>query len=148
MYKPGYGDYFYLTESYSYPKGHVQVRVLANDIQTGVKRLAEYAYCSAYGVTRTSMRFMNALIHLLGQEAIQGVKAELAYSQKHHFTLTVHTISGFELVFKGVSGGYYGEGTRGCYDILKVCGFNEKQCQRAFEKETFTASRRINSVSR
>jgi hypothetical protein len=139
QHKPHF-DFYYLNDSHANPVGHVKGRQLALDIQRGVKRLPEYAFVDGWGSTQGSMRFMNALRKFVNVEL--AYRAELRYTQRDHFTLVVWTRDGFELVFKGVSGGYHGEGTRGCYDILKVCGFNEAQCQKVWANETFTVIKR------
>jgi hypothetical protein len=139
QHKPSFG-FYYLGDQHASPVGHVKGRQLAFDIQRGVKRLPEYAYIDSWGSTQSSMRFMNALRNVINVDLAN--RAELRYSQRDHFTLMVWTKDGFELVFKGVSGGYHGEGTRGCYDILKVCGFNEAQCQKVWTNETFTVIKR------
>lgn len=144
MYKPGYGRYFYLEDSYAQPlPNNVKMKELVQDVKRGVKRLSEDAYCPYWGSTTSSLRFFIALRQGID---VRAKKAELRYSQKNHFTLFVETFSGYTLMFKGCSGGYYGEGSRGCYDILKACGFSEEQCQRVFEKETFTVTRRVATV--
>lgn len=139
LYKP-YFNYFYLDDSGANPVGNVNMKLLQHDIQRGVKRLPEYAYTRNWGSTRGSMQFMNALRRLINVENAK--RAVLTYSHEHHFVLTIYTTDGYTLVFKGVSGGYTGEGTRGCYDILKVCGFREEQCQKVWKSETFTVFKR------
>jgi hypothetical protein len=110
------------------------------DAKRGVRRLSDEAYCRHYGSTRDSLIF---LLIVSSEMSCEAVRAELTHSAKQHFTLKVHLKTGYTLVFKGVAGGYFGEGSRGCYDILKFCGFNEKQCQKVWTNETFTCSRRI-----
>lgn len=112
MTKPHYGSFFYLNEgSYSTIIGNVRLKALQEDIARGVKRLSEDAYCKNYGSTRGSLQFLTALNRYINLTA---VRAELRYSQRKHFTLVVKTVNGYELFFKGVSGGYFGEGSRGC----------------------------------
>lgn len=119
----------------------VNVNALMQDLQRGVTTLSEEAYCRGWGSTQTSLAFAVALIKVLeqakGQDGVTARRADMTLSDKHHYTLRVTTFSGYDIVFKGVSGGYYGEGTRGAHDILKLFGFNEKQCNRAFEHEQF-----------
>lgn len=144
MYKPGANqEFFYLTSSYANPTGHVKVRLLHQDLARGVKRLSEEAYCPNWGSTSTSLRFMNTLLSIFGD--LNVVRAELRYSKAKHFTLVLKTMYEQELIFKGVSGGYYGEGSRGCYDILKACGFSEKQIERVWTSEQFVITRRPKS---
>lgn len=130
-------EFFYLNENISSHKGYgLRLKTLGRDIERGVRRLSEWAYNPNWGSTRSSMRFLNALIDA-GIDIQNAYRAELRHNQKDWYTLFVYTIDGYTLMFKGVSGGYYGEGTRGCYDILKACGFNEKQCQKVWHNESF-----------
>jgi hypothetical protein len=143
IYKPHPNQgFFYLNDGQSNPVSHVKSRLLISDIQRGVKRLSESAFLDQWGSTRASMRFMNALRRTID---VTATRAQLKYSQLNHYTLVVYTRSGFELVFKGVSGGYHGEGTRGCYDILKLCGFSETQCQKVWSQQTFTVIKSLTS---
>jgi hypothetical protein len=139
QHKPHFGFYS-LNDRMSDPVGHVKMRQLAYDIQRGVKRLPEDAFVEGWGSTYASLRFMNALRKFINIENAH--RAELKFNQRNWYTLVIHTRDGFELVFKGVSGGFHGEGPRGCYDILKVCGFNEAQCQKVWTNETFTVIKR------
>lgn len=134
------GNFFYLEDStiQNFTRT-VNARAIFNDVQRGVRRLNEEAYCQSYGVTRSSLAFAIIVNQMVG---ITAKRAELTYTPQKHYTLKVFTRSGFEVVFKGVSGGYFGEGARGCYDILKFCGFSEEQCQRVWENENFTVSKR------
>lgn len=144
MYNPGTNqDFFSLTSSFANPTGHVKVRLIHQDLARGVKRLSEEAYCPNWGSTSTSLRFMNALLSIFGN--LNVVRAELRYSEAKHFTLVLKTIYDQEIIFKGVSGGYYGEGSRGGYDILKACGFSPKQLERIWTNEKFVITRRPKS---
>lgn len=148
MTKPSNGGYFYLHDSVRLnPTGYVKIKSIVSDVERGVKRLSEDAYCPSHGVTQTSLRFMTALVGLFGIEPLRAKTAELRYSKKHHFTLVVETVLGFTIVFKGVSGGYYGEGSRGCYDLLKAFGYSDKQCEQVFHKETFRLQRSLSKTA-
>lgn len=133
-------DYYYMSE-YSFPpnriRSFVNLQALAKDLQRGVTTLSEEAYCSSYGVTQTSIAFALAVRQALGPEHFQAKRAEMLYSRQRHYTLRIETFSGFIITFKGVSSGYYGEGSRGAHDILKAFGFDARQCNRVFERENF-----------
>lgn len=139
--KPNHGgEYYYLESSHADYRGNgLQLTTFLNDVQNGVKRLAEYSYVPYYGTTQGSLRFMNLLRNHID---VRGKSAQLKYTQKKGFSLTVETFSGYELFFKGIGGGYFGEGSRGTYDILKACGFSEEQCSNAFKKEEFRVYKR------
>jgi hypothetical protein len=139
MYKPKNG-FFYLNESLYKPKG-IKTVTLKKDVERGVKTLSEWSYADDWGATRTSLRFFNALKKYI--DVTKVFKAEMLYSIKTHYTLRLYTINGHTLIFKGVSSGYIGDGTRGCYDILKACGFSEPQCQKAFSLESFKVYKKI-----
>lgn len=128
-------EYYYL--QFGRPQG-VNLASLQRDINRGVRQLTESAYTISYGSTRGSLNFCLAIIQLFGYDKAKALKAQLTFSETHHFKLRVYMVTGHEVVFEGVSGGYWGEGTRGCHDILKVFGFNKKQCSYPFKKETFT----------
>lgn len=134
-------NFYYLDSPLTNPAHHVNWRLLKEDIARGVTRLPEYVYVPGWGSTTASLRFLNALRRFL--DVTKAHRAVLTYSSRHHFTLSVYLKDGPELVFKGVSGGYFGEGTRGCHDILRACGFNDKQCKKPFTLETFTVMKRI-----
>lgn len=133
-------DYYYMTD-YSFPPNKVRslvnLQALSRDIQRGVSTLSEHSYCASYGVTQTSIAFALAVRQALGQQNYQARRAEMTYSQQHHYTLRIETFSGYTIVFKGVSGGYYGEGSRGAHDILKAFGFDARQCGKVFERANF-----------
>lgn len=138
-YKPHF-KFFSLDSQLANPVGHVNWALLKADIARGVVRLPEYAYVASWGSTLGSLRFLNALMRFF--DVTTAHRAKLSYDPRHHYTLSVFLKNGPELVFKGVSGGYYGEGPRGCYDILKACGFSERQCQKVWTNETFLVYKR------
>lgn len=136
FYIPAYGSFFYLNDD----SKRIQFRgvrkiTLLRDLYRGVKFLNEQAYHTGWGSTRASLRFFKYLQKHIN--VTKAYRAKLTLSQKHWYTLKVWTLDGYVMQFKGVSGGYTGEGTRGCYDILKACGFSERQCQQAFREEQF-----------
>jgi hypothetical protein len=127
--------YYYLDERGRLKYKGVRIVTLRRDLNRGVKFLNEKAYHISYGATRSSIRFF---AYLSSQIDVTNVyRAKLTLSQRHWFTLRLWTTDGYLIMLKGVSGGYFGEGTRGCYDILKACGFNERQCWKAFKEEQF-----------
>lgn len=136
-------EYYYL-DYYSntqYWNGF-KTKTLQADVQRGVTTLSETAYTDGYGSTRGSLCYLLVLFKLFGKQ-LTGTKAQMTVDKRHNYRFRVETAEGFTLVFEGVSAGYYGEGTRGCHDILKALGFSQKQCNYPFQKETFTCSRRI-----
>jgi hypothetical protein len=127
--------FFYLdSTNYSKRQG-IRIPTLKKDLIRGVKNLSEIAYSKHWGSTRGSLRFFNILTKHIDVTKIH--RAIMKYSHKHHYTLFLHSVEGYRIVLKGVSGGYSGEGTRGCHDVLTACGFNAEQCKKAFTKETF-----------
>lgn len=145
MYKPHF-EYFYLNDHFISNTKYIKIktRTLKKDIERGVKFLSEWSYCEKWGATPSSLRFLNALKKHINVKS--AIKAELVYSQKKHWTLYIYTNEGYTLLFKGVSGGYYGQGTRGCYDILKACGFNERQCQKTWKNGTFKVLKNMHTI--
>ena len=135
-------EFYNFHDRFFQTRGIVNMNLLQSDVMRGVKHLNEEAYCRLYGSTNGSLFFIGALINLFGRDWLTATRAELTYNQNRSPELRVYTRTGYCLLFKGVSGGFYGEGPRGCHDILKLCGFNKEQCERPFKKETFTASKR------
>lgn len=133
-------DYYYMSE-YSFPpnriRSMVNLQALERDLQRGVSTLSEHSYCAGWGTTQTSIAFAIAVRQALGPQDFKARRAEMLYSKKLHYTLRIETFSGYTIIFKGVSGGFGGEGPRGAHDILKTFGFDERQCSKVFEKETF-----------
>lgn len=133
-------DFFYINDytfSNQVVRKEVNLRNLRHDIKRGVMTLSEDAYCRFWGVTHTSIAFALALQQVFNGTLV-GKRAAMKYFEHfNHFILRVKTTSGHEIVFRGVSSGYYGEGPRGAYDILKTFGFNDRQCKVVFEKENF-----------
>lgn len=131
-------EYYYINSHVYTPnriRSLVNLSALADDIERGVTLLTEDAYTQHYGVTQTSLAFALAVKRYTGEQVAK--RAVMTYSQKHYYTLRLETFNGFTFVFKGVAGGYYGEGSRGAHDILKLFGFDNRQCSVVFEKEKF-----------
>lgn len=127
--------YYSLDDSYSKRRKGVRVLTLKADLQRGVKRLPEYAYSKQWGSTSGSLRFFNVLMKYIDVTKVN--RAKLKHSLPHHFTMELYHPEGFTIVLKGVSGGYFGEGSRGCHDVLLACGFNQVQANKAFSHEQF-----------
>lgn len=122
----------------------IKTITLKQDISRGVKHLSEWSYAENWGSTRGSLRFINELRKHIDLSAVH--TAKLTYSQGKQFTLWLYTREGFTVHLKGVSGGFFGEGTRGCHDVLKVCGFTQAQCDKAFKHESFTVKKSLKRV--
>lgn len=135
--------YYYLESSLSTMKKGVRIPTLLSDISRGVKLLGDYAYLKQCGGTRGSLRFFNVLSRHLDMSRVY--RATMKYSHRHHYTFTLYTTDGYRVVLKGVSGGYYVEGTRGCHDILKACGFSDRQCNKALHHESFEVRKNIHN---
>ncbi|ALA48002.1 hypothetical protein SUNDANCE_186 [Brevibacillus phage Sundance] len=133
--------YFYLDSSHWEQTQGIKTMTLRNDLNRGVKILTEWSYTDGWGSTRNSLRFFNVLRKNIDMNKVYCAK--LTYTTLHHYTLSLYHADGYRIILKGVSGGYHGEGTRGCHDVLKACGFNETQCNKAFEYETFKVMKRI-----
>lgn len=132
-------EYYYLTENAYNParvRSMVNLRSLQADIERGVTHLSDHSYCSGYGSTIASLGFAMALKQYFGTQFI-ATNAELTFSNKNHYRLRVDLITGHTILFTGVSGGYYGEGSRGTHDILKLAGFSKKQSENAFAHDNF-----------
>lgn len=132
---PNGREYYYL-EGVKPVGAHVSE--LKRDIDRGVKTLKDSAYMISYGATTSSLSFLLVLSNLVGRQNLVASKAELVHKLAMDWRLHVTLTSGHTLIFTGVSGGYFGEGTRGCHDILKFFGFSQKQCTYPFEKQKFT----------
>ena len=137
-------EYYYYSENTFTPariRSMVNIPLLIEDLKRGVTTLSEDAYCKGWGSTQTSIAFATVLMGVLGslsgKEGVTAKHAKMTLTKKHHYTLKIETFSGYTLVFKGVSGGYYGEGSRGAHDVLKLFGFDARQCSRVFERENF-----------
>ena len=128
-------QFFYLTGSnvLDYAKRTINVRALKDDIARGVKNLSEDAYCSGYGSTRSSLSFFLVLSKLMN---IQPSSARMTY-KNYNYRLEVLTVDGYRLIFKGVSAGYYGEGSRGTHDILLALKFSKEQRAKVWKENEF-----------
>lgn len=133
--------FFYLDSSNWVNTEGVKTVTLRNDLNRGVKLLTEWSYVECTGITRNSLRFFNVLRKSIDMSKI--VRAELTFNQRQWYTLWLYHADGYRIMLKGVSGGYYGEGTRGCHDILKACGFSDAQCDKAFKHETFKVMKKV-----
>lgn len=131
--------YYYLYSFSSTSREGIKLKTLKKDLERGVKHINSQAYMTfnTSGITRYDIKFLEQLEKLL---FLNGKSAEMIY-QKNSYKLTVKTHEGYTIVFYGVSGGFYGEGTRGCHDVLKAFGFNEAQCNKPFKHENFKVIR-------
>ena len=134
-------EYYALTSNLAL-RGNIALQELQRDIARGVKQLSDSSYCESYGSTNTSLFFLNKLQSILGTHSLQAKFATLEVTKQGNSRLRVQTFSGFELIFTGVAGGYFGEGSRGCRDILKAVGFSENQYNKPFTDETFKVFKR------
>jgi hypothetical protein len=127
MYTPLLKDWLY-----SRTTKFIQTKTLGNDINRGVKFLSESSYSNALGCTKSSILFIMKLRNRINLSKVYRV--DLKYTPtKHWYTVELFTKDGFHIQLKGCSYGYYGEGSRGTYAVLKECGFDEKRIQRIFE---------------
>lgn len=104
---------------------------LKRDIARGVKFLNEQAYSNIWGSTKSSALFCMALRKYIDFETVYRV--DLMHSQRHWYTVRLHTTDGYVVQLKGFSFGYYGEGSRGTLAVLQECGFSAKQIHRIFK---------------
>lgn len=125
----------------SYISNEVDLSRIDSDVQRGVKRLSESAYCKLYGSTQSSLKFALALKDYLPLD--KAVEAEMTTDKRGIFQLLVTLDTGHQIEFEGVSGGYFGEGTRGSHDILKLCGFSTDQLTIPFSNKTFRVSKTV-----
>ena len=110
----------------------IRTRTLRKDLERGVKFLSETSYSNANGSTKSSALFMLKLKNLI--DITKVYRVDLKYTPtRHWYTLELYTTDGFHIQLKGCSYGYYGEGSRGTYAVLRECGFSEKRIQRIFE---------------
>lgn len=132
------GEYFSLPTR-NIPNSVVNMSSLRYDLQRGVKRLGDYAYCSMAGTTFGSLKFLESVAHLI---PTKGVSAKMEVVG-NVYQLSILLESGHTLVFRGIGSGYFGEGSRGAYDILKFCGFSPTQCNNVWSKESFRVYKRV-----
>lgn len=118
----------------------IKLVTFLRDLKRGVKHINSQAYMveNYSGITQFDMKFLDIASRYLW---LNGKRAVMTFSPRQWWTLTVYTHNGYTFIFKGVSAGYYGEGTRGAHDVLKMFGFNAAQCEKAFKHETFTVNR-------
>ena len=108
----------------------IKTKTLKNDIRRGVKHLSEHSYSNLYGATRSSLEFIReAFKHDIGE----ALKVDFKHTKKKWYTVTISTSKGYTVQVKGLSFGYYGEGSRGSKEVLEMLGFNEKQQKRVFQ---------------
>lgn len=134
--------YYYLFNGRQIRKG-IKLLTLKRDLERGVKHINTRSYMTENlcGVTQFDIRFLEQISKLIW---LNGKRAVMDYDPRHSWILRVYTHNGYSFVFNGVSSGYGGEGTRGAYDILKLFGFNDKQCKKVFQRcnlEGFTVVR-------
>ena len=116
---------------------------LRYDLERGVTTLNEDAYTKVgTGATRFSLCFLVILAHFLPSEHLKGKKAKITFSNRSHFRLFVETSTGYLFRFDGIGSGYFGEGSRGAYDILRFFGFSHEQAERVFKNEQLTLYKR------
>lgn len=109
----------------------IRTKILRNDLARGVKFLSESSYSIINGSTKSSAIFMLKLKNLI--DITKVYRVDLKKTTRHWYTLELYTKDGFHIQLKGCSYGYYGEGSRGSYAVLRECGFDEKRIQRIFE---------------
>jgi hypothetical protein len=110
----------------------IKRNTLKSDINRGVKFLSERSYSNVTGSTKSSALFMLQVKKVIDLTKVYRV--DLKYtSNKHWYTVELFTKDGYHIQLKGCSYGYYGEGSRGTYAVLRECGFPEKRIQRIFE---------------
>lgn len=108
---------------------------LKRDLERGVHRLPDYAYMRHWGSSRASLHFALHLRNILGH-LFQGKQATMTY-RNGDYRLSVITVGNLEIVYTGVGSGYFGEGSRTAYDILKLMGFPEKKLEKIWTQENF-----------
>jgi hypothetical protein len=110
----------------------VHKKILKRDIERGVKFLSDIAYSPAGGSTRGSTLFLLELKKHIDLGKVY--RADLTYvNGRKHYTVKLFTTDGYTIMLKGISFGYFGEGSRGSYAVLKECGFNEKNFGHIFK---------------
>jgi hypothetical protein len=61
-------------------------------------------------------------------------KAEMTFTQKDWYTLTLSHKDGYTFKLRGMSSGYYGEGSRATEKVLLDCGFSQSAIDIIFIK--------------
>lgn len=112
--------------------GFIKRNILKSDIVRGVKFINEQAYSNVCGSTRSSALFIQQVAKYINLSLVYRV--DLKHNNKHWYTVRLFTKDGYVIQLKGCSYGYYGEGSRGTYAVMKECGFDPKK----FEKRIFT----------
>jgi hypothetical protein len=101
------------------------IKLVEKDFLNGVKLIRDKNYnpdCN--GVTRMSLEFFNHLYNKGYFTTDEVYRADLKYTTRHGYSMTLHTVDGYKFMFHGVSFGYSGEGSRGAKEILEKCGFS------------------------
>lgn len=111
-------------------KGFIKKTVLRKDIDRGVKFLSERAYSNISGSTRSSALFCLELKKYIDFSLVYRV--DMVNTDRHWYSVRLFTRDGFEILLKGFSFGYWGEGSRGTLAVLRECGFSQEQIQRIF----------------
>lgn len=138
--KPALDYFFQQTRGMTPSPRFFSRKTLMDDLNRGVRRLPDYAYMTNAVSSHASIQFAMHLKSILGN-SFEGKQAEMTY-KNNNYMLKVITRSNHEVVFSGVGAGYFGEGSRTAYDILKLFGFSEEQRQKLWERENFKLYRR------
>lgn len=115
-------------------KGLVRLTRMLQKVKAGDVILDAAFDPYANGVTSYSLKIWNHIKKHI--DVTKFTKAEMTFVDgREWYTLTLTHLNGFKVKLKGVSSGYHGEGTRGCYQVLKDCGFSkpERVFQKGFE---------------
>jgi hypothetical protein len=111
--------------------GMIHKQLLKRDIMRGVRFINEQAYSKITGCTKSSALFLLELRKHIDFGKVYRVDCK--HSQKHHFTVKLFTTDGYVIMLKGLSFGYWGEGSRGSQAALEACGFKPNQIKRLFD---------------
>lgn len=117
--------------NYGRTAGFIKRNILKSDIERGVKFINEQAYSNVCGSTRSSALFIQQVAKFVDLSNVYRV--DLKHNNRHWYTVRLFTKTGYVINLKGCSYGYYGEGSRGTWAVLKACGFNPNK----FEKRIF-----------
>lgn len=126
----------------NYKKG-ISTLTLKKDIKRGVKHINEESYNKYHGITTFSVNFIQYVLNECNVGNVS--KVEFTKSYKNHYTVKFYTDLGYTIVGKGLSFGYFGEGSRASREILHQLGFSDRQCNKVFKKsdKSFKVLKRI-----
>lgn len=132
--------------NYGRTRGFIKKRTLKKDIERGVKFLSEFGYSDKWGGTKTSALFFQQVAKYISLDSVY--RADFIFNNKNWYTLRLFTKDGYTIQLKGMSFGYWGEGSRGSLAVLKACGFSDKQINKIFvfdnsDKKSFKLFRRV-----